>query len=553
MTFRPHGGPLSAARVLLALSALIAAALLMVPAGASAGTVLADNGFRPQPDGFSFANYGNEGQAGLNASELERLYGPGVCISGNGGNCVLTPIARAVMKSYNEASADGHCFGFATLAELIYKGYLNRFGYSKVADFGVGAFAPFELKIEKNRLLQRSITRAFDFQNLASIQANTIVATPTQILHDLLHGALDPNSPQIWTFEIFQYGMKAGHAITPYEVEKVGPGEYEVLVYDNNWPGDEDRRLQINTNTDTWSYYAMVSPGYPQAQYEGNAKSETLRLAPVTPGLGVQPCPFCVGRQGGGSKYNQIRLDGSANEHAGLVVVDDQGRKTGLVGGKLLNQIPGAKVLPRSSGGVQLKDGTLWKDSPVPVIDVPKDTEFTVRVNGRHLKVRDRETLSLVGPTYDATVENLIMAPHQEAGVALSQSGKAITYLPSNKTVSPAISLGAESKSAAYTVSVAALGAPKGSSLTFVKEPKNQLMWFGDATKRRRAYEVTVKRFTANGSMRTFARAVTISGNQQAFLYYGPLAKKDGHARLVVYTPGHRNHPIKTLPVEVVG
>ena len=62
-----------------------------------------------------------------------------------------------------------------------------------------------------------------------------------------------------------------------------------------------------------------------------------------------------------------------------------------------------------------------------------------------------------------------------------------------------------------------------------------------------------MKRFTANGAMRTFARAVTISGNQQAFLYYGPLAKKDGHAKLVVYTPGHRNHPIKTLPVEVVG
>jgi hypothetical protein len=553
MTHRPHGGPLSAACVLLVLSALLAAAFFVAPAGASAGTVLADNGFRAQPDGFSFANYGNEGQAGLNASELERLYGPGVCISGNGGNCVLTPIARAVMKSYNEASADGHCFGFATLSELIYKGYLGRFGYSKVGDLGAGALSPFELNIENNALLQRSITRAFDFQNLASVQANTIVATPTQILHDLLHGALDPDSPQIWTFEIFQYGMKAGHAITPYAVEKVGPGEFEVLVYDNNWPGDESRRLQINTNTDTWSYYAMVSPGYPQAQYEGNAKSETLRLAPVTPGLGVQPCPFCVGRQGGGSKFNQIRLDGSANEHASLVVMDNQGRKTGLVGGKLLNQIPGAKVLPRSSGGIQLKEGTLWKDSPVPVIDVPRDTEFAVRVNGQHLKVRDRETLSLVGPTYDATVENLIMAPHQEAGVALSPSGKAITYVPSNKTVSPAISLGAESKSAAYTVSVAALGAPKGSSLTFVKEPKNQLMWFGDATKRKRAYEVTVKRFTSNGASRTFARALTISGNQQAFLYYGPLAKKDGHAKLVVYTPGHRNHPIKTLPVEVVG
>ncbi len=549
---RPRGS-LSGARILLVLSALVAV-LALIPASASAGTIVADNGFRPDPDGFSFPNYGNEGQKGLDASEFERLYGPGVCISGKGGGrCVLTPLARAVMKSYNEGSADGHCFGFATLAELIYKGYLPRFGYSSVSAFGAGATNPFELGIEKNALLQRSITRAFDFQNLASINENTIVATPTQILNFLLHGGLDPKSKEIWTFEIFQYGFKAGHAITPYAVEKVGPGEYEVLVYDNNWPDNDERRLKIDTNTDTWSYYAMVSPGYPQAMYEGTAKSQTLRLAPVTPGLGVQPCPFCVGRQGGGSKYNQIRLDGTSNEHARLLIEDDQGRKTGFVGNKFVNQIPGAKVLPRSSAGIQVKNGTLWKDSPTPVVEVPKNVEFSLSIDGKHLGVRDRETLSLVGPTYDATIENLIMAPGQEAAVALSPKGNAITYLPSAKTVSPAISLGAESKTAAYTVSVAALQAPKGTGLTFVKEPKQQLMWFGDTTKRKRTYRVSIKRYSEKGAMREFAQDVTISGNQQAFLYYGPLGKPNGHAKIVVYTPGHRNHPVKTLPVELVG
>ncbi|HTT94229.1 MAG TPA: hypothetical protein VMF55_06120 [Solirubrobacterales bacterium] len=552
MSSRPRGR-LSAARAFLALTALVVV-LLAVPSAASAGTLIADNGFRPAPDGFSFPNYGNEGQAGLDAAEFERLYGPQVCLGGGGGRCVLTPLAAAVMRAYNEGSANGHCFGFATLAELIYKGYLPRFGYSKVGALGAGALDTFELGIEKNTLLQRSISRAFDFQNLESITANTIIGTPKQILGHLLHGALDPQSPEIWTFEIFQYGMKAGHAITPYAVEKTGPGEYEVLVYDNNWPGNDSRRLYINTKKNTWNYYAMVSPGYPQAMYEGNAKSETLRLAPVTPGLGVQPCSFCVGRQGGGSKYNQIRLDGTSNEHARLLVVDAKGRKTGLIGDRVVNQIPGAKVLPRSSGGVRLRsNGTLWKDSPAPVIQVPKNVEFAVNVDGRHLGVRDRETLSLVGPTYDATVENLIMAPHQEANVALSPKGNAITYLPSEKTESPAISLGAESKSAAYNITVAALGAPKGAALTFVKEPKQQLMWFGDDTQQKRTYGVRIKRYTANNSMREFAATVTIKGNQQAFLYYGPLAKRNGHAKLVVYTPGHRNHPVEESPIEVVG
>jgi hypothetical protein len=274
----------------------------------------------------------------------------------------------------------------------------------------------------------------------------------------------------------------------------------------------------------------------------------------VTPGLGVQPCPFCVGRQGGGSKYNQIRLDGTSNEHARLLVVDSQGRETGLVGNRVVNQIPGAKVLPRSSGGVRLRaNGTLWKDSPAPIIQVPKNVEFIVNVDGKHLGVRDRETLSLVGPTYDATVENLIMAPHQEANVALSPRGNAITYVPSAKTQSPAISLGAESQSAAYNITVAALDAPRGSSLTFVKEPKRHLMWFGDDTKRKRTYGVRIKRYTANNSMREFVVTATIQGNQQAILDYGPLAKRNGHAKLIVYTPGHRNHPIEEMPIGLVG
>ena len=45
---------------------------------------------------------------------------------------------------------------------------------------------------------------------------------------------------------------------------------------------------------------------------------------------------------------------------------------------------------------------------------------------------------------------------------------------------------------------------------------------------------------------------MTIKGNQQAFLYYGPPPKENGLAK-VVYTPGHRNHPVEEMPIEVVG
>ena len=539
------------------LAALLASlCLLVAPAAASAGTIVADNGFRPDPNGFSFPNYGDEeGYLNLDAGQMQRIYGSGVCLVGK-GKCVLTPVAQAYMDAYNEASSGGHCFGFATLSELIYKGYLSRFGYASLSAFDPGATSTFALGIEGNKLLQRSIARAFIFQTLPSIAENTVSGTPRQILQALLHGALDPSSKEIWTFTIFQWGHKGGHAITPYAVEDMGDGIYDVHVYDNNWPNDADRRLQIDTKNNTWSYYAMTSPGYPQAMYEGNAKSKSLSLVPVTPALGVQPCPFCVGRQGGGSKWNELRLDGTGAEHARFLITDAKGRQTGYKGKRFVNQIPGAKVLPRTSGGYRVgPGGKLFADSPAPVVRLPKGVEFGIQIDGRHLERRDRETLTLVGPTYDATVENLIMGPGQTAAVGLSPKGDAITYRPSRRTVSPAISLGAETKKVGYRVTVAAVGSPKGGSLTFVKEPKQQLMWFGDTTTKRRVYRLTIERIGNLPGLEgeTFTRTVAISGRQQAFLYYGPLSKAKGTAKIVVYSPGKKRHAVKVIPIDQKG
>ncbi len=533
-----------------ALASLFAAlCLLALPAGASAGTIVADNGFRVVPDGFSFSNYADEeGYADLDAAQLERIFGPGVCIAGGGGKCVLTPAARIYMKSLNQLADGGHCFGFAALSELIYKGYLPRFGYRSVSAFDPHAANTFALGIEGNRLLQRSIARAFMFQVLPSVKAATVDGTPRQILKALLGGALDPSSKQIWTFQIFQYGFQHGHAITPYAVEDMGGGVYDVLVYDNNWPGDAGRRLEIDTGKNTWTYYGAVAPGNPEAQYEGNAKSETLRLLPVTPGLGIQHCPFCIGR-GGSSKFNELRLDGSGSEHARFLITDAKGRQTGFKGRRFVNHIPGAQVLPRTSSGFREgPNGKLYADSPVPVVRLPKGVEFEIAIDGRHLKQRDRETLSVVGPSYDATVENLVMGRGQTAHVTLSPRGNAIGYLPSAKTVSPAISLGAQTKKVGYMATVAAVGAPKGTSLNFVKVPKRRLMWFGDDTPKRRVYRLTVNRYS-NGGAEALTRKIAIRGRQQAFLYYGPLGKVNGTGKIVIYSPGKRKRAVKVIPL----
>ena len=543
-------GPLSTARLFLVLSVLVAA-FVALPSAASAGTIVADNGFRPDPDGFSFPNYGNEGQKGLDAAEFERLYGPGVCLPGKGA-CVLTPLARTVMKSYNEGSADGHCFGFATLSELIYKGLPAALRLLERERFRPRRANPFALDIEGNDLLQRSITRAFDFQNLESINENTIVATPTEILNFLLHGGLDPKSKEIWTFEIFQYGFKAGHAITPVRGRKSRPRRIrsprlrqQLARQRRPPPADQHEHRHLELLRDG-------VPGLPAGDVR--RQREVPEPAPRAGHPGPRRPALPVLRRSPGRRLEV--QPGPPRRHLERtrppLIETRRAARPASSAASSSTRSPARRSCRAAPAGIRLQHKTLWKDSPAPVVEVPKDVEFDVNIDGKHLGVRDRETLSLVGPTYDATVENLIMAPHQEAHVALSPKGNAITYLPSAKTVSPAITLGAESKSAAYNVTVAALGAPKGSSLTFVKVPKQQLMWFGDDTKAKRTYGVKIKRYDLKAEPQ-FGRQVTISGNQQAFLYYGPLGKPNGRAKIVVYTPGHRNHPVKEMPIEVVG
>lgn len=47
---------------------------------------------------------------------------------------------------------------------------------------------------------------------------------------------------------------RGGHAVVPYAVEHKGGDNYEIAIYDNNWPDDENRKLFINSATGAWSY-----------------------------------------------------------------------------------------------------------------------------------------------------------------------------------------------------------------------------------------------------------------------------------------------------------
>ncbi|MEO8393410.1 MAG: hypothetical protein ABI700_10505, partial [Chloroflexota bacterium] len=87
------------------------------------GDMIADLGFRPEENGFSFENYG-EGHDDLTAVEVQRLFGDIACDSsptGGDNGCGLTTTAQMWMDSTNESMNDGHCEGMAALSLLFYQ------------------------------------------------------------------------------------------------------------------------------------------------------------------------------------------------------------------------------------------------------------------------------------------------------------------------------------------------------------------------------------------------------------------------------------------------
>src|SRR3954451_18129622 len=60
------------------------------------GTIIAESGFRPDTNGYSFPNYGNENDPqNLDAASMVKLFGSGVCADAvQDGSCTLTPAAQ---------------------------------------------------------------------------------------------------------------------------------------------------------------------------------------------------------------------------------------------------------------------------------------------------------------------------------------------------------------------------------------------------------------------------------------------------------------------------
>ena len=435
------------------------------------GELIADSGFRPNKDGFAFENYGNDvGPVNMGPAQVEDLFGEDVCLSGSGDECELVPAAKEWMANQNDGMSGGHCQGFSVTALRMFEQNLNP------ADFG--ADRPFDLDIVDNEPLQSAIAEHFTYQFLPPIVEQRVKGTPSEVL-DTLGQALNDDSEQ-YTLGIYKPDLTGGHAITPYAIEDKGNGKYAILVYDNNFPGGT-RAVDVDTNDDTWHYVGGTNPSNTDEVYDGDASTRTMELDPTSPGEDYSPCPFCeagaAGDDGSGKgaalkgdeRYTEITLTGDPRNHPHLVFTDDDGNRTGLVDGKLLNEIPDIEV-------VKTYATQNWEGAPEPRYRLPEGANYSITVDGSKLEKPAKPSINLVGNGLVIDIEDITIKPGQKDEMALP-GGYGITYQSnSDEEIAPNIFAGLEEDDAAYNFAASAVGLAKGSTISLLVEQEEKVV-----------------------------------------------------------------------------
>lgn len=384
------------------------------------GAVLADIGFRPEKNGFRFENQGGQYPKTppvLTVAGVSKMFGKEACLGGNTTSCKLTPAASEWMAVVNRAMNMGQCEGMAVSTLAMFKKVI------KPADYAPGATSAHDLD---HKAVGPLIGYYWAFQMVNPVRFQTIKSLYTQT----------PTGAEDTLVEMMKKGEYAtlairsahgGHAVTPYAVEDRGHGIHWIRIYDNNWP-DKERYVIIDRNANTWKYeLASLNPDVPKEPWEGDAESHTIAVTPLAYRLGKAECPFCAGSK-------KLVVPHGTNS---VTVTNQDGKRIGRDGDKIINEVPDAKV-------VRL-DSYLAGATSEPMYVVPYDGDYEVDLHGTDRKESDAQPdgdhgVAIIGNGSAVAVETSKLKVGEKDTLSLHRDG-GVKYQSSTGGTIPPIRL----------------------------------------------------------------------------------------------------------------
>lgn len=528
----------------LAAAALILAVILVcvplpvaisAPSGSQASNLrsrapVTDLGFKPDQNGFNFENYGSDsGARNLTEAQVRALFGDEACCMSVSGKLVLTPTAKQWMEQVNGMMGEGHCEGMAALSLLFFTGQEDIEEY--------GADIAYDLSFEDEDL-QKDIARWFATQALEPTQSSVIEGAPTEILQALSEMS---KSGETYTLGIYKSDGSGGHAITPYSVVDDGGGKFRIMVYDNNYPG-KARAVNVDANTNSWSYEASINPEEESELYEGNAETRTLEITPTSARLETQSAPFAL--SGGGpayaslglsaqprGKYNQLFLDGKGH----VLISDEEGRELGYRDGKLVNEIPGAMYTR-----VKAADG--GNAGPEPIYWLPQKATVSAAIDGTGLKEESPTDLVIIGPGFATGVEGIKLEPGQTDTVVFDPTDQAVSY-ETDRTASPNFVAAVEEKGdVGYYFEIQGAQMEGGGTLTAVLDTREKdLLLNTEKLKNEGTFSLLMTRVSSEEEEELLAEDLKLPAGALIYVNYGEWTGSKSTVQLGVDLDGDGN------------
>jgi hypothetical protein len=471
-----------------------------------------DLGFKPKPNGFSFENYGSDEEPqNLTTDIVRALFGDAACTIKSGGKLVLSPPAKQWMDEVNKDMANGHCEGMAALSLLFFT------GQEDTSDYG-GANA-YSLKFEDNTDLQSEIARWYATQALDPTETSVLKGTPAEIVATL---AKDMSAKgETYTIGIYKADGTEGHAITPYSVVDDGGGKYRIMVYDNNYPGEE-RAVSVDANANTWSYESAVNPKAKSDLYTGDAKTRTLELTPTSSRVEQQSAPFAISDGGPAyaslgifapppSRFNQFFLQGQGK----MVISDLKGRQLGYVNGNIVNDIPGARY-------TRLKEQTAGSASASLLYWLPEKTDVSATIEGTSTNSKSPTDLTVIGPGFAAGVSGIATQPGQKDTVLFDPTDQGISY-ETDRTESPDFLIAVdEQNNVGYNFDIKGMKMEGGGTITAVLDTKEQdLLINTEKLKKTGVFSLVMTRIDSKTEDEITADDLKLPAGALIYVHYG--------------------------------
>jgi hypothetical protein len=475
-----------------------------------------DNGFRPNPHGYSFQNYGGINNADLTVEDLRPIFGDSaVCSSQAFGVCLYNPAAVQWRNNWIKIMADGHCYGMAVTSSRFFA------GVDQPATFQTNAANTYDLQLANAR---RNIASYFVRQGaepVASYGYRTLLETPVQILNRVRDSLGSPADGVVLTI----YGKvidpktgklkDAGHAITPYQIVDRGNGVIWIMVYDNNYPNDANRAVEINTTNNTWSY------NLGGISWSGNAASHKLGVIPYALHNALMQCPWCSHRTGmlTYNGFTQIWAIGDAE----VLVTDEAGRRFGTVGNDFVEEIPNAYQRVLMTG--------LLTPSPA-IYNIPVSSTHTLLLNSGVITQPTSMTVSQFGPDYAVTIDGITLNPAKQDQIQITRDGKQVAYQASEqKTVTmtialanlPSLSAAGQTTTAgteSYTFEISGADVGPNQVVIAAVDSTNGTLTFSNAQDNGGAYNLAIERTDSSGQQVFSSDAVEVAAGDTHVIDY---------------------------------